>query len=53
MDEAIHRRLGEELGMQCPLQYLFKFEYHAQFDADGAERELCRSMPGAVTHHLP
>lgn len=46
MDEAIHRRLGEELGMQCRLQYLFKFEYHAQFDADGAERELCSVYAG-------
>jgi isopentenyl-diphosphate delta-isomerase len=33
--------LNEELGLQCPLQYLFKFEYQAQFDAEGAEHELC------------
>jgi isopentenyl-diphosphate delta-isomerase len=41
LDKAIHRRLGKELGMQCPLQFLFKFEYQAQFDAEGAEHELC------------
>ncbi|MBL6749945.1 MAG: isopentenyl-diphosphate Delta-isomerase [Nevskia sp.] len=41
VDQAIHRRLEEELGLKCPLQFLFKFEYHAQFDADGAEHELC------------
>ena len=41
LDKAIHRRLDEELGLQCPLQYLFKFEYQAQFDAEGAEHELC------------
>jgi isopentenyl-diphosphate delta-isomerase len=41
LDKAIHRRLNEELGLQCPLQYLFKFEYQAQFDAEGAEHELC------------
>jgi isopentenyl-diphosphate Delta-isomerase len=41
MEAAIHRRLGEELGLSCPLQFLFKFEYQAQFDATGAEHELC------------
>jgi len=41
MDTAIHRRLAEELGLSCPLHFLFKFQYHAQFDAGGAERELC------------
>jgi isopentenyl-diphosphate Delta-isomerase len=41
METAIHRRLAEELGLSCPLHFLFKFQYHAQFDAAGAERELC------------
>jgi isopentenyl-diphosphate delta-isomerase len=41
MEAAIHRRLKEELGLICPLHFLFKFQYQAQFDAVGAERELC------------
>jgi len=41
METAIHRRLAEELGLSCPLHFLFKFQYHAQFDAAGAEHELC------------
>ena len=41
MEAAIHRRLKEELGLTCPLHFLFKFQYQAQFDAAGAERELC------------
>lgn len=41
MDAAIHRRLQEELGLNCPLQFLFKFKYQAQFDGAGAEHELC------------
>jgi isopentenyl-diphosphate delta-isomerase len=41
LDVAIERRLAEELGMKCSLQFLFKFEYQAQFDAEGAEHELC------------
>lgn len=46
MEQAIHRRLDEELGLQCELQFLFKFEYQAQFDADGAEHELCGVYAG-------
>ena len=41
MEAAIQRRLREELGLSCALQFLFKFEYQAQFDATGAEHELC------------
>ena len=41
MEAATRRRLGEELGLSCALQFLFKFEYQAQFDATGAEHELC------------
>jgi isopentenyl-diphosphate delta-isomerase len=41
MESAIQRRLAEELGLSCPLHFLFKFKYHAQFDAAGAEHELC------------
>lgn len=41
MAAAVHRRLNEELGFDCELKFLFKFEYQAQFDADGAEHELC------------
>jgi isopentenyl-diphosphate delta-isomerase len=46
METAIHRRLYEELGLRCPLQFLFKFQYQAQFDAAGAEQELCSVFIG-------
>ena len=46
MDVATRRRLFEELGIRCDLQFLFKFQYHAQFDATGAERELCSVFIG-------
>lgn len=49
MDEAIHRRLHEELGIRCPLHYLFKFQYQAQFDETGAENELCSVFIGRCT----
>lgn len=41
METAVHRRLREELGLSCTLDFLFKFHYEAQFDAEGAENELC------------
>ena len=41
MDMAIQRRLHEELGVRCALQFLFKFQYQAQWDANAAENELC------------
>jgi isopentenyl-diphosphate delta-isomerase len=49
METAIHRRLHEELGLRCPLQFLFKFQYQAQFDAAGAEQELCSVFIGRCT----
>ena len=41
MADAIHRRLDQELGFECPLTYLYKFQYHAQYGEVGAEREYC------------
>ena len=49
METAIHRRLHEELGLMCELQFLFKFQYQAQFDATGAENELCSVFIGRCT----
>jgi isopentenyl-diphosphate delta-isomerase len=52
IEEAIHRRLYEELGVRCPLQFLFKFRYQAQFDAAGSERELCSVYIGTCGEPL-
>jgi isopentenyl-diphosphate delta-isomerase len=41
MDNATGRRLREELGMSAELEFLFKFQYQTQYDAEGAEHELC------------
>ena len=41
MDLAVTRRLRQELGFECPLQFLYKFKYHAQYGAVGAEHEYC------------
>jgi isopentenyl-diphosphate delta-isomerase len=41
MDAAVTRRLYQELGFECPLQFLYKFKYHAQYETVGAEHEYC------------
>jgi isopentenyl-diphosphate delta-isomerase len=41
VDDAARRRLREELGLAAELEFLFKFQYQAQYDAQGAEHELC------------
>lgn len=46
IESAIHRRLGEELNLRSELEFLFKFRYQAQFDAEVAEHELCHVYAG-------
>ena len=52
METATARRLKEELGLSCPLRFLFKFQYQAQFDAAGAENELCSVFIGRSSQAL-
>jgi isopentenyl-diphosphate delta-isomerase len=47
MDNAIGRRLREELGEGG--EFLFKFQYQTQYDAQGAEHELCWVYAGDST----
>src|ERR1700681_4015578 len=49
MGTAPPRRLQEELGVACPLQFLYKFQYQAQFDATGSEHELCSVFIGSCS----
>jgi isopentenyl-diphosphate delta-isomerase len=47
-ESAAVRRVREELGVTCSLQFLYKFEYQAQFAEVGAEHELCWVFAGAA-----
>jgi len=49
LEEALRRRLREELSLQTPIQFLFKFRYHARYETSGAERELCHVYAGLFT----
>jgi isopentenyl-diphosphate delta-isomerase len=46
VEAAAHRRLREELGMRCDLEFLYKFEYSATFADIGSEHELCWVFAG-------
>lgn len=47
-DDAVHRRLREELAVDTELQFLYRFEYHADFKGIGSERELCSVYIGRL-----
>jgi isopentenyl-diphosphate delta-isomerase len=41
LDDAVNRRLEEELGLTAELEHLYTFNYHAMFKEVGSEREVC------------
>jgi len=41
MAEAVERRVEQELGMRTRAEFVYKFEYTAQFGELGSEHELC------------
>lgn len=45
---AAGRRLPEELGIVCSLEYLFKFEYHVSDGHRGSENEVCGTLIGTI-----
>ena len=45
---SAERRLPEELGLTCKLDYLFKFEYHVPYKDVGSENEVCGTLIGTV-----
>ena len=47
-DVAARRRVAEELGLEAPLSFLFKFEYRSSYDEIGTEHELCSVYAGQV-----
>ena len=46
--DAVHRRLNEELALEAPVHFLFKFRYHARYEGVGAEHEICHVYAGPL-----
>lgn len=52
MEEATSRRLAEELNVDAELEFVYKFDYEARFDASGSENELCWVYLGRTTQAI-
>jgi len=48
MEIATQRRIEEELGFKTALEFLYKFQYQARYDATGSENEICYVYIGLV-----
>ncbi len=46
MAVATRRRLYDELNIETPLEFVYKFSYQAEFGATGSENELCHVYLG-------
>jgi len=55
VEDAVYRRVREELNLECELQFLYKFKYQASFGDVGAEHEFCwvyaGQLQGSVVAH--
>jgi isopentenyl-diphosphate delta-isomerase len=45
---SAERRMPEELGVRCKMDYLMKFEYHVPYKNIGSENEVCGTLIGIV-----
>lgn len=49
---SVVRRMPEELGIQCDVDYLMKFEYHVPYKDIGSENEICGTLVGIIDNLL-
>lgn len=52
MEEAVHRRLRQELGIDASLSFIYKFVYQAGFGELGSEHELCWVYAGVTADRV-
>ncbi|HSB83542.1 MAG TPA: isopentenyl-diphosphate Delta-isomerase [Nitrosarchaeum sp.] len=45
---SAERRMPEELGVSCKMDYLMKFEYHVPYKDIGSENEICGTLIGII-----
>lgn len=49
---SAERRMPEELGIPCKMDYLMKFEYHVPYKDIGSENEVCGTLIGIVDESI-
>lgn len=45
---SAERRMPEEVGISCKMDYLMKFEYHVPYKNIGSENEICGTLIGII-----
>ncbi len=50
--DCAKRRIKEELGVLCPLKYLFKLRYQAKYKDVGSENEICAIFIGVCNDKI-
>ena len=45
---SAERRIPEEIGIDCKVSYVNKFEYHVPYKDIGSENEICGTLIGAI-----
>jgi isopentenyl-diphosphate delta-isomerase len=45
---SAERRMPEEIGIACKMNYVNKFEYHVPYKDVGSENEICATLIGTV-----
>jgi len=45
---SAERRMPEEIGIDCKMSYVNKFEYHVSYKDIGSENEICGTLIGAI-----
>jgi len=45
---SAERRMPEEIGIDCKVSYVNKFEYHVPYKYIGSENEICGTLIGAI-----
>ena len=52
MHDAAQRRLREELGVSASLKFLYTFQYQAEYQDIGMEREVCSVYIGTSSDEI-
>ena len=45
---SAERRMPEEIGIRCKMNYVNKFEYHVPYKDIGSENEICGTLIGTI-----